>query len=48
MLFLDGIMDRLVVGPIDKWARRLPLWLIAALFVAAPVAAIAALIWLAA
>jgi hypothetical protein len=41
------IIDRLVVGPIDKLARRLPLWICAALFVAAPLAAIAALIWLA-
>jgi hypothetical protein len=41
------IIDRLVVGPIDSLARRLPLWICAALFVAAPVAAVAALIWLA-
>jgi hypothetical protein len=48
MFFIDAIIDRLVVGPLDKLARRLPLWACAALFVAAPVAAIFALIWLAA
>jgi hypothetical protein len=47
MLFIDAIIHRLVVDPIDKLARRLPLWACAALFVAAPVAAIFALIWLA-
>jgi hypothetical protein len=47
MLFIDAIVDWLATGPIDKLARRLPLWICAALFVAAPVTAIFALIWLA-
>lgn len=47
MFFIDALIDRLVVGPLDRLARRLPLWACAALFVAAPVAAIFALIWLA-
>jgi hypothetical protein len=47
MFFIDALIDRLLVGPIDKLARRVPSWACAVLFVAAPVAAIFALIWLA-